>query len=179
MINTDERRSCAEWINSELQPDIYAVGTLKIGMKVEEDGLIFWAKGSRQIYENEYSKFHCRLARELYGKTLWGRFKQDLIIRNAGTLEGSAYGGINSDWHTPRSIDFLNYPSIHMRPHINMLIRRPENIPFFKLKWKMQEIWKSMDWAMEDIFVEQRTGDCASYSLKEGTDSLLLAGTRF
>ena len=115
-------------------------------------------------------QFIARLSKAIYGKTAYRRFK--LTIPNALTLEGNG-NGRSCFWLShekdPRSLKERG----KVRYHFNILLRKPEWMPFDQLEEIIKNIWRSCDWTMPDINIEERTGDCVGYSLKEGPETLV------
>lgn len=151
-------------IEQRLNPNIYAVGTLKQGIQTHAQGhflghkYVFsetWTKGTREIYAKEYNEFIKRLSR-IYCKKAYKRHKR--LFSNAATLEGGAEG---------------------MRYHINMMFRCPTSVSFSDFEKAVRKSWTDGAWMLSDIIIEKRTGDCVGYSLKTGPDALLLESMSF
>ena len=170
---------CAAWIDEKLKPNVYAVVTLKQAIRAPNFEQSRWIRGTRSIFEDEVARFYCRLAKEIHGRSAWSRHKHKLIIPNAATIEGGALGVIDGDWHSSGFRSSAIYSVTQKRAHINILLRQPEKISFPAFSQRFTDVWRSMDWAMPDVYIEKRTGNCVSYSLKEGMDSLLVESIKF
>lgn len=148
------------WIEQHVHPDIYAVATLKqaVGIHVDHKkcwGHKTWIRGDINRYSAAYDQFIRRLSRRVYGRKTYRRHRK--LLPNAATLEGSRTG-------------------TGVRYHLNIMVRRPELIPFWYFKAMFEKEWLRSDWAMPDVMIKERTGDCISYSLKEGLETLLICG---
>jgi hypothetical protein len=167
MINKNEiitTRALQNFIDQNLYPNVYAVGTLKQGIQTRTHGYFLggkyvfnriWTKGSREIYAKEYHEFIKRLSKR-YCKKAYKRYKR--LFANAATLEGGDEG---------------------MRYHINMMFRCPSSVDFIDFEKTLRELWTDGTWMLSDIKIEERTGDCVGYSLKTGSDALLLESMSF
>jgi hypothetical protein len=177
--DTKHTESYRDWIDSELGPNVYAVATLKQAIKVDHNGSAFWIPGDPHIYESGYNQFIRRLSSRLYGKA-YRRYGK--IIPNAATLEGNGTGHRLTNRRHRASLDFMkNIQPVGdgVRYHLNVMLRRPEWLPFDELHSRFMEEWAHSDWAMPDVFLEERTGDCPTYSLKDGPQTLLIHSLRF
>lgn len=142
----------AAWVNERLQPNIYAVTTLKQATKTNS-GFI---KGSRDRYQNAADQFIRRLSKRVYGKTIWRRHKP--LLPNSITIEGDG---------------------ATMRWHLNMMFRLPEGMPMEIFEAHFRDEWAKNEWAMPDVYFDERTGDCTAYSLKDGPDALMTGSLSF
>lgn len=168
-----------DWIENELAPNVYAVATLKQAIKVDHKGSAFSIPGDPHIYESGYDQFIRRLSSRVYGKAYrrWGK-----IIPNAAMLEGSGVGHRLTNRSHRASLEFMdNIQGVGdgVRYHLNINLRRPEWLPFEELRSSFTEEWERSDWAMPDVFLEERTGDCVAYSLKDGPQTLFTHSLRF
>jgi hypothetical protein len=139
-----------DWIRETVNPNVFIVATLKQAIGKYSRGFKSWAPGSENWYTEDYRRFVRRLSYRLYGKKYCRRFKRKLL--NAAALEGGKNG---------------------VRYHLNIMVHRPDWISFEDFEAMFREEWLRSDWAMPDLYIQERTGDCISYSLKEGLDSLI------
>lgn len=135
----------ARHIEANIKPNIYAVGTLVQAMFT---GHMF--QGERETYKRMADHFIDRLSYLTYGKTNFERHGKRLPV--AVTLEGLK----------------------GKRLHLNFLINKPEWKDEVDFEQHMIDEWNELGWVRRDLYVSHRTGDCVRYSLKEGSDSLLL-----
>lgn len=167
------------WLEHELAPNVYAVATLKQAIKVDHKGSAFSIPGDPHIYESGYDQFIRRLSRRIYGRA-YRRYGK--IIPNATTLEGSGAGHRLTNRRHRASLTFMD--SVQgvgdgVRYHLNFMLRRPDWLPFEELRSCFMEVWHRSDWAMPDVFQEERTGDCIAYALKDGPQTLLTHSLSF
>ena len=106
----------------------------------------YLVKGDRIHYEKTFKSFIRGLTKRVYG---CNNYKKRLLY--LCTLEGGDIG----------------------RFHINLCIRRPDWLPLDDFRKMIADEWIKLEWAMPEIYVEDRYADCVGYSLKEGSDSLL------
>ena len=146
-------------LNKAIEPDVYVVATLKQGRQGEKG----WVHGTREDYQHTVDKFVHAVSAQLY-RQAYRRHK--LLVPHLITLEG--VGKMKDIAPTRRNIFRRD-----MRAHINMCIKRPKHVSYDLFAEQIKQNWLKLDWALPDIYIEKRTGDCIAYSLKEGTDSIL------
>lgn len=161
-------RDYVKWIETNLRPDVYCVGTLKQAVKIWRNGSPIWVPLKEETIRQRASQFTARLSEALYGKTIYQRFK--LLVPNAITLEGNGNG---------RSIQSAFRSKKKVRYHLNILLRKPESMAFDAFRRKINKVWRSCDWTMPDIKIMERSGKCVSYSLKDGPESLVTETLNF
>lgn len=159
-----------KWINDNLKPNVYAVGTLVQRRRCHNGSYSVLISGNYDEYAKMYDGFIRRLTMAIYGKTNWKRHK--ILIPNCATLEGGTIGRYASVRSSRRMIDPHSCKA-GVRYHINMSFRRPDWILLDEFRAKVKQAWVADDWAMPDVFVEKRRADCIGYSLKEGPEALL------
>lgn len=157
-----------DWINSNLGPNVYAVGTLKQRRQCHDGAIAYQIVGNHDRYDQMYSQFIRRLSIATYGRKHWRRYRE--LLPNCASLEG---GTISSFSRGRRHGPDPHSAKEGVRFHINMCFRRPEWMPFDQFKAEVVRAWIGMDWALPDISVEISTSDCVGYSLKEGPQTLL------
>lgn len=145
-------RDIAAALNDRLEPDIYAVLTLKQGIRTDDGCYI---KGDPLRYAGAYDQFIRRLSKQVYGPTIYRRHRK--LVPNVGTLEG----GDGLRWH------------------FNVCLRRPDRLSIDDYKAIFMNVWLATPWAMPDSYFEQSTGDAVGYSLKDGPDALLMNSLSF
>lgn len=155
------------WIANNLQPNVYAVGTLMQRRRCHDGANSYLVCGNNDEYAKAYDRFIRRFSKAIYGSTNWKRHRE--LIPNCATLEGGSWkrtrgGGYRYEVHSTKS---------GVRFHINASLRRPGWVPFDEFASELKRTWAEGDWMMPDIFVQERTGDCIGYSLKEGAETLL------
>lgn len=149
MINpytTEQQRIRAEWaelVYDRVNPDIYAVCTLKQGIMTNG----FYVAGDKITYEEEAEIFMRNLSSRVYGKSA-KRFNRRLP--GAITLENK--GGFQ-------------------RFHLNMLLRKPAWMPHELFAQYFAEEWSKLLWSRPDVKYGERYADAVRYSFKEGSDS--------
>lgn len=143
----------SDWVEQNVRPDVYAVGTVKQGIWIDETA---WIKGNAERYDQAVSKTLDSLNRRIF-KNAHKRFGK--VIPIATTLEGD--GG-----------DTVRY-------HLNFLIQKPRWLSFEEFRDHFKVEWVKNPWAMPQLWIEERTGNCVRYSLKEGPEALLPLSTRF
>ncbi len=166
-----ERQETANWIEEKLKPTHYAVFTLKQGRHTDASGYDTWIKGNRDHFADEYGRFITKLTIELNGKSNWRRCRK--LLPNASTLEGTGLGRLSDSWHSLNSRSFLFDSGNDKRAHLNVLLRKPVHVSDIKFYLTVRQVWSEREWAMPNMYFEKRTGNCVSYSLKEGTETLL------
>jgi hypothetical protein len=157
----------AKWLSSSLKPNVYAVGTLMQRRQCHQGAMSYLVRGNRDDYGKAYDQFIRRFSKSIYGPTNWKRHRE--LIPNLATLEGG-------EWRSSKGC--LRYVEPHanksgVRFHYNICLRRPDWIPFDEFAGELKRHWAEGDWMMPDCFVEERRGDCVSYSMKEGPESLM------
>ena len=140
----------SDWIEEEFEPDVYAVATLKTACGTLGAGYKTFVAGNDIQYSAVFSQFIRRLSKRVYGRNHFKKYKK--LVRSVATLEGD---------------------NIHRRCHLNIYLRRPDFMSFDQFKECIITEWRSLDWAMHDIYVEKRTGNCVAYGLKEGCERVL------
>ena len=116
-------------------------------LTVKQSVIAKWlVNGDRIIYENTFRYFIKGLTKRIFG---CNTYKKRLFY--LATLEG---GDVE-------------------RFHINLCIRRPDWLSLDDFRKMVSDEWQKLEWAMPQIYVEDRYADCVGYSLKEGSDSLL------
>lgn len=141
----DQIEARAQYIESEIKPNIYAVGTLVQGMYTG-----MWWDGNRDLYHSMASHFIDRLTVLTGGKNALKRFGKRLP--SAVTIEG------------------LNRGS---RIHLNFLIHKPDWKDEVEFEQHMIDEWRLLEWGRRDFRIDHIEKDPIRYSLKFGPDSLL------
>jgi len=165
-----------DWINDNINPNVYAVLTLRDKIIVDHGSARSIAFGSFDRYRNCADCLMKRLSKEIYGKKAYRRFKTR--VPSVVTLEGNG-DGIFLDPHHADFKKFSDSGKNPVRYHLNIIMERPDWIPFDGFRSKLVELWKKDVWAMPDVYVEEVTGDCVGYALKEGPETLLASSTSF
>jgi hypothetical protein len=145
----------AHWIEQNIQPNVYAVATLKQSIVVENGALKIFVKGDREKYDLAAACTLNNLSRKIY-KNAYRRSGK--IVPVATTFEGD--GQI-------------------IRYHLNFLLSKPKWMPFDIFEKLFREEWSKNAWARPIAYFRERTGNCVLYSLKEGPEALLPYSTRF
>lgn len=145
----------AKWVEQKVQPNVYAVTTLKQSVVVELNGSKTFIRGDSNKFDLAVSTTLGNFDRRVL-KNAARRFGK--VIPVATTLEG------NGD--TPLF-------------HLNFLFHKPDWMPFPEFKGMFIDEWSTNSWARPILYFEERTGDCVRYSLKEGPGALLTQSTRF
>ena len=177
---TEHSRILAQWIDEKLQPNIYAVGTLKPRRNMWSGNSRSSIWGCEDRYEAACRQFLCRLTKTVYGKRHWRDNKT--LLPCAATLEGNGEGRAlrvrpTSENHS--GLSGTQSGNRLVRYHLNLMFRRPDWITFEEFQCAIAEGWQKSPWAMPDIKIEQRLGDCVGYSLKEGPETLLTSVLSF
>jgi len=180
MNKTQILATYVEWIDQNVKPDVYVVATLKQRIFVNNFGSRYCILGTFDRYAAAYRQFICRLSKAVYGKRHWRRHKR--LIPNAATLEGNGYRPNSSTSLSKKSISHLKATQsvgkeVHF--HLNMMFRRPDHLSLEMFAALIKSIWLTSDWAWTDINIGQRTGDCVSYSCKEGPETILVGSLSF
>lgn len=136
------------FISNHIQPNVFAVGTLKLGMGSFGCGFKTFIAGDDFRYEEVYRQFICRLSKRVYGKANYRRYGKK--IPNAGTLEGDS----------------------HMRYHLNLLLQRPDFISESEFNAMLSEEWSRLPWSLPDINIQPCSSPCIFYSIKDGVDRI-------
>ena len=142
----------SNWLDEEFEPDVYAVATLKKACGSLGAGYKTFVSGDDIRYATVFSQFIRRLSKRVYGRNHYKKYKK--LIRAVATLEGD---------------------NENCRCHLNIFLKQPHFIGFDHFRDCIIAEWRSLDWAMQDIFVEHRTGNCVAYGLKEGCERVLFA----
>lgn len=157
-----------DWINQNLRPNVYAVGTLMQRRQCHDGAISYQLVGNADRYDQMYSQFIRRLSTAVYGRKHWRRYRE--LLPNCASLEG---GTISSFSKGLRQKPDPHSSKDGVRFHINMYFRQPEWIPFDVFKTEVVEMWRAMDWTLPDIKVEISETNSVGYSLKEGPQTLL------
>lgn len=155
MNDNQQREELAHWIEDRLKPDVYVVATLKQGIISTAGGYL---RGTEERYIHAWEQFIHRLSHRIYRKA-YRRF--GTLLPHAMMIEGGSNIVIHTRWH------------------LNINIRRPDWVPFEDLETVFREEWAKIEWAMGDVYFNQRTGDCVGYSLKDGPEALLASSLSF
>jgi hypothetical protein len=176
MISTEIKRGrCsqeyAQWLEENVRPNVFAVATLKQSIVSSRHGSTHRVMGNPDRYCGAYRQSICQLSKRIYGNSNWRRHRR--MIPSFMTLEGNGCGRwIN---HSTRSLSFLNATQPtgkKVRYHHNILFRRPDWIEANEFEGIFRSIWSKNEWALPDLFFEERDGNCVSYALKEGPETL-------
>ncbi|HEY1124570.1 MAG TPA: hypothetical protein VGE65_02975 [Sphingobium sp.] len=180
MNHTKLSRAYSTWIDDSLKPDIYVVATVKQHIFVHSHESRMRIVGDQDRYAAIYDQFICRLSKAVFGAKNWRRHKKR--IANAATLEGNGYRPVVDCGITKKSVGHLNrtqsvFPQV--RYHLNMMFRRPAHLTFEQFEAIIYDVWMQSEWALADILIEERTGQCVAYSCKEGPETILTNSMRF
>ena len=151
MINpfTSEQRriqeAYASHIYEKVNPDIYAVCTLKQGIFTDN----IYIPGDPARYAAEAKRFIRRLSRRVYGRN-YARTKKEI----------------------PAAVTLENHKG-EQRFHLNVMLRKPDWMSHNRFETAFTLEWMKMPWGRDDMKFGVRYADCVRYSLKEGSDSLV------
>ena len=140
-----------QWIEETVQPDIYAVCTLKQSFGIMGDKGPVFTKGDRYRYERLCEQFHKRLSKEIVGAKRWRKSKTRIPL--AATLENKGASG-----------EF----------HLNFYARRPHWMSFEEFRDAFLGVWFDIEWSRPNTYFKKRTGKCVIYGHKEGSATLLV-----
>ena len=88
--------------------------------------------------------------------------RHKLLVPHACTLEGA--------------VD----PARKPRTHLNFSLRRPDDwLSLEQFDAIFRDEWSKIDWAMGDVYLDERKGGCVAYSLKDGPEALLANSLSF
>lgn len=145
------KRVIHEW-DRIIQPNVYAVGHLH--RSLWDSDLRLGRSGNFETYDIEAYKLIANVTKRLLGKTAYRmRPPSRKRLPNFVTLE--------------RMAD---------RPHLNILIHKPDRFSFEQLEAAFREEWNNLTWTVKEpsaFWIEERSGGCVSYSFKEGNEALL------
>lgn len=136
----------------QIKPNVYTVGHLHTSLWDRD--LRLGRKGTYEVYDVEAYKLIANVTKRLLGKTA---YRNRPISRK-------------------RLPNFITLEGMPDRPHLNILIHKPDRFSFEQLKAALREEWMRLDWTVKEpggFWVQPRSGDCVSYSFKEGNESLL------
>lgn len=180
MERQSSHKQLISWLNSELRPNVYGVATLKQSITEGRRGSMHRIMGDEDRYAAAYRRCLCNLSMALYGRSNWRRHKK--LLPNMATLEGNGLGRRGDIRQRSVSLAFakaVQSDGKRVRFHLNMNFHRPEWIEFEPFKALFLECWHQNPWAMQDVYLEERTGESLAYSLKEGPETLLVDSLSF
>lgn len=147
------REAAARWIYENVNPNIYAVCSVQQSILVDRAKDFSYLAGDTELFQKVGTALRHNLSKKLHPNRYR---KTKKLVPMAGTLEGD---GINR------------------RYHLNLFIKRPGWCPYEDFRMIFLETWCKCDWATRSknaIYYAERKGDCVRYSLKEGSDTLLI-----
>ena len=164
MTKNELKQVYADWIDREAKPNTAVVLTLK-KRSFDREGNPLW--GNAAIYENEVKLLRIRLSERLFGKTNCRRHKRSVAF--VPVAEGSMRGLIGQGWK----------PTADGRPHIHLMVRRPDWCEHDAFAMALRYEWIKSEWAFDRTYVEPISGNWTKYCLKDGPDALLIDAMSF
>ncbi len=159
MNKNEMKKHYVDWIEREGKPNTAVVLTLK-KRTFDRDGCPLW--GNAAIYENEVNLLRMRLSERLFGKTNCRRHKRSVAF--VPVAEGAMRGLIGERWK----------PTGDSRPHIHLMLRRPDWCSHDEFAVALRFEWVKSEWAFDRTYVEPIESDWTKYCLKDGPDALLI-----
>ena len=156
MFNPYNHERCSSALirayDQQIRPNVYAVGHLERCLWDSDLGL--GRPASVEAYDDTAYRLLANVSKRLLGKSAYRKRPQERRrLPNMVTLE-----------------------SFGDRPHLNILIHKPERFSFEQLENALREEWGVLPWTNKltgSLWIQPRTGDCVRYALKEGYESLL------
>lgn len=142
-------RTVIESYNEQIKPNVYIVIHMRDTIRI--DGETRFA--SLEYYERDVFEFVSDISRKIRGKGYSRAGMAERRLANFATLE----------------------KKIEM-PHVNLLMNCPSWLSFERLRDTCETRWKRSKWMQQyprAFYCEARTGDCLTYSFKEGAETLL------
>jgi len=136
----------------QVQPNVYAVGHLH--RSLWDADLRIGRPGTFEAYDTEAYKLIANVTKRLLGKTAYRK----------------------RPVHRKRLPNLVTLESIADRPHLNILVHKPDRFTFEEFKATLIQEWAALTWTVKEpgaLWIEPRAGNCVAYSFKEGNESLL------
>lgn len=150
VVGADELNS---WIGSELRPNVAATFTLLQARRIQCGRMSCWLKGDAIEYGWAYDNLIHDLSERFNGRA-YRRYGK--LVPNVAVLEGDGEA---------------------KRFHIHSAFRCPERLALDDYIGSIKFHWcTGSPWMMGDVKVEPITGRWAGYTVKEGSEALLLKG---
>lgn len=152
-INVVGAKETASWLQ-QIKPDVAATFTLLKAKRFEGSPGGIWLRGCDVEYDRAYRRLVHDLSRWHLGRA-YRRYQK--LIPNFASLEGD--GEIK-------------------RHHIHAAFRCPEHADQEDFMQSIYDFWMAYSpWAMDDVLIEPIEADWGGYTIKEGSEALLLGGT--
>ena len=148
-------RVTANWLRTEVQPDVAVTLTLLQSRNVDCDGMTVPVGGDAHEYEWAYGKIIHSLSAQHFGRAYRRHGK---LIANFVTLEGD--GEVK-------------------RKHLHAGLRCPKHVERSEFIGSIYYHCALAPWVMADVLALPITDDWTGYTLKEGSEALLVGHLSF
>lgn len=159
-IELEQRLAKRNWIVRDTNPDIYVVCTMYKGLWHDNGRSSTYQRGDVIGHQKLACSLRHRLSKAVYGNRYDKTKKRTgtpMLLPMAGTLEGDG---------------------LYEHFHFNLFLKRPQWLTFQQFKALFHEIWFVYPWAHRSekhaVYFEEITDECFWYSLKQGSDTLLI-----
>ena len=154
-LNPFARKVTADWVRSEVRPNIAATFTLMQARRIQYGDTHIWVRGDENEYEWGYLKIVHGISSQHLGRA-YRRYRK--LIPSFATLEGDG---------------------VVKRKHIHAGFRCPDHVDQNEFIGSLYYWSGKSSWGLRDVHIEPITGDWPYYSSKDGSEALLVGSLSF